>query len=200
LPTPAARAQSGAPALRILRTVAVVLGVFTLNFFYPVVRFKNDLVNYRVAFVVLLLPWLAVVAALWLRPLWLKLTATAGWLLVAVVCLPGAAFLWFLEIPDVVKHGVDRGFTPVCQVEMLGSVIRSYETNGGATTAFGLVVRQEKTLLPGVLLVRTLYREYRALGGCVHQEGADSVRVNPYSEPTGKEGPLVFRVRRNVWF
>ncbi len=42
-----------------------------------------------------------------------------------------------------------------------GSMV-AYRTNGGATTDFGVVVRQERQLLPGVRLVRTALEEDHA--------------------------------------
>jgi len=46
------------------------------------------------------------------------------------------------------------GFDQIEEIQWKGSEIRLYRTNGGATTDFGVVIRKEKNLFPGLLLVR----------------------------------------------
>jgi len=147
-----------------------------------------------VALWVLVLPAFLVTAALWLRPLWIKLAVIAVAAPIGLLCLLAALFV-LLEI----RYGPLTSFRNVSQVELLGSVVRAYETNGGATTNFGLIVRQEKLLLPGILLVRDLCQEYPAMGGSVQQVGPETVRVNAYAEKVD-QCDLPIRIRRYVWF
>jgi hypothetical protein len=57
-----------------------------------------------------------------------------------------------------------------------GSVV-VYRTDGGATTSFGIVVRLQCTLIPGVLVVRELENRYPALEGRVEQLDSAKVRI-----------------------
>ena len=54
------------------------------------------------------------------------------------------------------RDGRDLGFAAFAQIPWQGSEVILYRTNGGATTDFGVVIRQERTLLPGVKVVRNL--------------------------------------------
>jgi hypothetical protein len=54
------------------------------------------------------------------------------------------------------KGGHDLSFEQFSELPWKGTAIRLYRTNGGATTDYGVVVRQERRLLPGIMLVRTV--------------------------------------------
>jgi hypothetical protein len=54
------------------------------------------------------------------------------------------------------NDGHDRGFAQFAETPWRGSAVRFYRTNGGVTTDFGVVIRQERALLPGLVLVRNL--------------------------------------------
>jgi hypothetical protein len=54
------------------------------------------------------------------------------------------------------KNGHDLSFDGFAQTHWKGSDVRFYRTDGGATTDFGIVIRQERALFPGVELVRNL--------------------------------------------
>jgi len=54
------------------------------------------------------------------------------------------------------KDGRSRSFNRFAETHWKGSKIRLYRTDGGATTDSGVVIRQERTLIPGLLLVRRL--------------------------------------------
>jgi hypothetical protein len=50
----------------------------------------------------------------------------------------------------------DRSFARVAAVPTSRGTIVVYRTNGGALTSFGIVVRQQYTVFPGVLVVHNL--------------------------------------------
>jgi len=60
-------------------------------------------------------------------------------------------FLLSLWIPDVLLHDHDASFE-LLRTERVGTETFSvFRTNGGAMTSFGIVVRRDRPLLPGVV-------------------------------------------------
>jgi hypothetical protein len=94
------------------------------------------------------LPWLAAIAIFRIGLWWSKtvaIIAVLPLLLYSCIFLLGFAMTGF-------DH--DLSFERFAETHWKGSDIRFYRTNGGATTDYGVVIRQEKALFPGVLLVR----------------------------------------------
>jgi hypothetical protein len=176
---------------RRLSHIVVLLLVFALawlNWRYPVVRFAWQPLNYVVFILALLMPAGAVVVAARLRPRWL------GWPLATAFTLPalGALILVLFAsmlLLDTLKTG-DPSFTFVRNLSTLNYDLRIYRTNGGATTAFGAVVRQEITLLPGLRLVRDVYNAYPA----------EDVRVDVLSQGQFAFDGQKTSLRPLVWF
>jgi hypothetical protein len=141
--------------------IGVLLTVFALgwaNWRAPVLRLASPSANIAAFIVVLLTPAAALVVA-FRRP-WMR------W--ISVLLLPIAAIAAFLALfaildyRDVLNRGQDFSFELVRELPQDGYVLRVYRTNGGATTAFGVVVRQERSVLPGIRLVRDVYRRHHA--------------------------------------
>jgi hypothetical protein len=151
------------PTLARRWKTAVLLGVGSAMFFgqlrHPIVRFEwpiaNDVAGFAMA---LFLPWLTAVAVFRLGRRWSKLIA-----LIALVplLLYSAAVLDRLAMTWVVYDGGrDLPFVRYAETEWKGSKVRVYQANGFFSTDFGVVIRQERNLLPGVLLVRQLGDSY----------------------------------------
>lgn len=83
-------------------------------------------------------------------------------LLVSLVSLPLLALIALLVLPDELPKDVDASCEFVRRVARDGPPIRVYQTNGGAMTSFGIIVQQERTLLPGVIWVTRLSGKYPA--------------------------------------
>jgi hypothetical protein len=88
------------------------------------------------------LPWLTVVATFRMGRWWSNAVAIA-----AVLPLVLYSFVFILGTAIA-------GFDRFAETRWKGSDVRFYRTDGGAITDVGVVIRQERTLLPGVLLVR----------------------------------------------
>jgi hypothetical protein len=168
------------------------------NFLTPVIRLSSPLANYVTFLGILLIPWMVVALAFLVRPVWAA--AAIGTLGVAAGLASGILALFVaLSTYLVWTNGRDEGFLPVSEVHTDAGVVRAYETNGGATTDYGLIVRQERAIFPGVLLVKNVYSEYHARGGRVERLGPDRVRVYPLYDGVSTDGPEI-RVRKLVWF
>jgi hypothetical protein len=113
---------------------------------HPIVVTSSSVLNSVVFFALGIgLPWLAAIGIFSLRRRWSYWVA--GFF--SLLLLP-YSLLWFVAI----GFGASFSFDPLSQMEWQGSRIRAYQINGGATTDYGVDVRQERSLLPGILLVR----------------------------------------------
>ena len=106
------------------------------------------------------------------------------------LCVIGIFFLWPRSASGY------RPFDPISIVAVNGTQVIAYRTDGGATTDFGIVVRQQRRLMPGLLIVRNLYSEYHAYNARLEVVGPKAVRVII----DRADGELTFPVRRFVWF
>ena len=141
-----------------LRTVTLLLignALFFWQLRNPIVRFASPVVNQLLGFALgFCLPWLLGVAIFRVGRRWSKVVgalAIIPLLLYSAVFLLGSAMTAF-----AFKNGRDLCVDQFAETRWKGSVVRLYRTNGGATTDFGVVIRQERSLLPGVELVRNL--------------------------------------------
>ena len=78
---------------------------------------------------------------------------------------------------DIARTGEDPTFIQLQTIAVGQTRISAYRTDGGATTDFGLVVRQEMNLLPGVLLVRRHLDVYHARDASLELVGPNRVKV-----------------------
>jgi hypothetical protein len=183
---------ASAPSLRsrVIRRVCAPAAVFVLgliNWRYPFVRFDSQLAN-QVAFLgVLLLPIAASIAGTGvssLRTRWLLRLPLAPFAIVGVLLgLPAA-----IGLLDTARLGFDPSFEPIARYALHSRGLTVYRTNCGAPCSFGIVVREERPLVPGLLWVRDVYREYpadtvelRVLGGDRFEIGVPSRRGHPNS-------------------
>lgn len=106
-------------------------------------------------------------------------------------------FLVFLFAFSTLKNlneiDIDSSFEFKREVRVKDAVYRLYRTNGGATTAFGLVLREEKNFIKGIKTVKVLFNKYRASESTLTVLGdhAIEMKIEPYSK---KEEVQVVRV------
>ncbi|HEX8457720.1 MAG TPA: hypothetical protein VF656_10525 [Pyrinomonadaceae bacterium] len=124
------------------------------NWWFPLIRLAYAPLNYVVFFFVLLIPF-----ALLLRGTQLKELGN-----VFVGCLVPAAggssllaFFVLFGFVSVLSNGYDEGFAKIRSIEMKHYNVSIYRANHGAMSSVEVVVRQEKTLIPGLLLGRKVY-------------------------------------------
>jgi hypothetical protein len=184
--------RPAAPVVRLWRALltAATLGLFFAahaNWRHPVLRLDSQAANNFVFLVALALPWVALALAqpalrgrhriahfAALAPL-LLYTLPAG------TCAAGTT-------ADAAGDGVDGSFAPIRTVSLGASRVRVYRTNCGAPCDFGLVVRHERPVLPGLLLVRDLAGWYHAADARLAPDRA-AVRVTVTDTSRGYRGP-----------
>jgi hypothetical protein len=163
--------RAAKPSLAIGLTRFVVLGALTVlfcwQFRHPILRFSWDFANTAAGLAIALtLPWFAVVQLGRLRRWW----STA---LTVIVAMPVLIY----SFVAIAASGFNLiGIT--LQPGWKGSRIVTYLTNGGATTDYGLIVRQERAIFPGVLLVRKIDDLYPCAELTVTSTG-DGISVTP---------------------
>ena len=126
------------------------------------IRFESPRLNYLFFGIALLCPWFIDFQVI------LKkhdvIAKIFGWTL-RTLSIPLFAIWLFIVViwqPDVITHDVDYSFEPVQSIEIEGKHYQVYRTNGGATTSFGIVVREQTKLLPGLFYEKNVYTAYPA--------------------------------------
>jgi hypothetical protein len=183
-----------------IRNAALLVGAYALacfNLMVPVVRLTPQILNYLAFGAVQLIP-LAVIGNAMSQRGWTRWPTLAVGAVLFVLSLPlgvGAVGCAALAVP------VDPSFEQLQVVRTDHGNVVAYRTNGGATTAFGMVVRQECVLLPGVRLVRELAREYPSHDAAVQWQAPGQVRVSFANSGSGTAGVRVraFPLRRVCW-
>jgi hypothetical protein len=163
-----------------LTFLAILYCAVIANVLFPMVRFSSQTANYFFFALMQLIP-LVIVALAFRRTGSRRYVLLAFGILVTIPATPlgfGAAAWTVSSVAD----GADRSFERVNAIATPLGVVAVYRTNGGAMTSFGIVLRQECKLAPGLLAVRNVAQEYPA--GTVQLENVGQEVVGPPSLPT----------------
>ena len=159
----------------------VALGVLVLvglvNAGYPMLRFSMQSANFAFMSLLLASPVLApfLVLSLDAEPLAKNTAALALMPLVLMslilASINGSDYL------EARARGWDTSFEPVASLKLSDATVTAYQTDGGATTDYGIVVRHERILLPGLLLVRNVFAHDHATGASLRALGPHRVEI-----------------------
>jgi hypothetical protein len=174
--------QHARPLVPVACLAAVMLFIVTLSSLSTVPRFESPSLNYGTVIV------LAVAIPCLLFWLGISLRSIAWrWivgLLAFVLSLPITLFTIFalMELRQITEDGIDDGFLQISQLQGAHSALVLYRTNGGATTSFGIVLRRERLLIPGLKLVTVLHASYPAYDATLEllPSGSTRLTVAPY--------------------
>lgn len=161
----------------ILLIVLYIIAI--INFVYPVIRFDSRLLNNIFVIFVLLIPTVLMIKGFFFRSLVVKILNTLIWV---IPCILGILLMPFIIAPI--------GFEQIKSLSLENSDIVAYRTNGGATTSFGILVRQEKNIIPGIKLVKRIYG----------QDHKDNVNMTKTGENSFQIEGNTETVKRNVYF
>jgi hypothetical protein len=102
------------------------------------------------------------------------------------------------DIKDISSKGIDASFEKIEYVKMKHSNVGIYRADGGATTDFGIVIRQELSIVPGILLVKNLYDRYHMSDATykIIDDGTISIVMTDGVESEKKK----FELKRFVYF
>jgi hypothetical protein len=144
-------------------------------------RTVSPITNYVVMLVIFLLPCALFALALKARQSAFRLAIyciMAPWTVICAILAVGAA----MDLQGVAVHGTDPGFEYLHSISLPKSRVAAYRTNGGATTSFGIVVRQETPILPGVYRVEEIFHAYPGFEADMTVVGENEVKISvpPY--------------------
>jgi hypothetical protein len=164
---------------------AVVVAIVALIELPTVPRFEYTPANYAVAIALLLavpclLFWLS--WELLAKPNWWRWTLGAVTYLVSIPLFLLASFISLFV--------VDTSYEPVGALQSEHAAYRVYRTNGGPATSFGIVLRRERPLVPGLKLV-TIVRSFDPASDATFERlpsGLFRLTVAPYGQ--GDDGQV----------
>jgi len=182
---------------RSVGDLTVVYLLICFNLVCPVVRLSFQFANYAAFAFAQLIPF-RIIHLAGMRSGWHRWRALVIGVLLAPLALSmgcGAAACAALAVP------ADPSFERRQSVPTDYGVVAVYRTNGGAMTSFGIVVRQECRVLPGLWLVRPIANEYPADEAIVDWQKPGSVRIsfkdNREKQPVTHA--ITFRLRHFCW-
>lgn len=130
-----------------------------------------------------MLPITLMILTFSIRWTWLKWIARV---VAVLIFLPMALFAVFalLQLISGVMASTDTSFEKIAKLNGNHGTYRLYRTNGGAMTSFGLVLRREHAILPGLKLVTVLRSYYPASDATLESisNGRGRLTVAPYIE------------------
>lgn len=99
------------------------------------------------------------------------------------------------DIADIAETGQDTSFEKIDDQIMRGHHYRLYRTNGGATTSFGLVLRQESESFLGMKRVSVIKTAYPASDAKLEimPSGLARLTIQPYGD--GKQLGEIFEFK-----
>ena len=158
--------------------------LLVLNIKYPVIRFETRMYNLVFTVLLFLIPIVIFIRAFYIKNIIFKF---AGIFITAISAFFSAILALFLimNIGFILDDGYDYSFECINEILNDDYAIKAYRVNGGATTAYSVLVRQEKPLFLGLLIVRDIDFKYRQYEVDLHLD--DSVLVIEECEYNLKE-------------
>lgn len=150
--------------------------IFLLNFIPTFIRFSSPLLNECAEIICLLIPFILLFHGFRFKLKDLKIV-NGVFLIIPILISILSLFFESFVLVDIVKTGTDPSFEKIKTLELSKSSVNVYRTDGGATTDFGIIVRQEMKVLPGILIVKQFYNEYHKYDIELARIGGDSLRL-----------------------
>lgn len=168
-----------------------------LNAFYPLVRFGHPAWNYFFFSAAALTPLGMMVVACWPDG-WRQLVVK---FLIAFLFIPAVLFsVTAAGCGMEVRDGVDGSQERISSERFPGGRVSVYRTNGGATTSYGIIVRQECVIFPGISIIRGLTTMSPADEVMLEplEDGSIRARFPAYGDKR-QEATEIVRLRRGCW-
>ena len=161
--------------------MALLLAVTAvLNVWFPIIRCESQIADYCVAIVVLTLPIVIAGFAFSAKPKWLGITVAVLGIAMGPLLFVGILYSG-LSLVSMAIAGKSEHMEQTDELWQGSTRVRAFVTNGGATVDYGITVRQERHIFPGILLVRVLMHAQHTHGGKLETIRPGLVRVIPAS-------------------
>jgi hypothetical protein len=141
--------------------LALITALFLFIRFSNIIVFENPKIKHFIFIIAYISLLLLFYYSFLLPKLFLKIISG---FVIGTFSLFGFFFLLFsfFEMHSISEwKGKDLSFECINEINHHNSKIKVYRTNGGATTSFGIVVREEKEILPGIFYANKLFNKYR---------------------------------------
>lgn len=130
----------------------------------------------------LTLPYVGVLFAIfWAR--WRIKIALLFTVVPLLLCLSLAGVFFEFGLLAQYQTGTDPGFEAIDRLSTIHGAVVVYRTDDGAFADYGIVVRQEKPFMPGLILTRVLYYRDHQSAASVRLRDADNVEITGVSDP-----------------
>lgn len=136
----------------------LILFLLVLNNTYIFITFTSYWLTFPTALLLLSLPILIFINCFYFKNKIIRYLSAFISFFPALIALPFMAMISFYFMGSIAE-GRDLTFKKVHQIDLPHSHVSFYEIDLGATTSCSLEARQEMTLLPGLVLVKELYRK-----------------------------------------
>lgn len=171
-------------AIFSITLLVVVIAALNMADLPKELRFEETKYNYLFVMVLcILLPLSLILTSLNLK----ERANRYGCLAVSLLLILPASFLYMVVSTDYDKlsrGAVDGRFEKIDEIEVGESKYRLYRTNGGATTAFGLVLRKESAISEHINVVEVIFSKYQAAESTLRLIDKNSIelQIEPYSK------------------
>jgi len=152
----------------------VIYALWALNYFHPVIRFQFSIINQIFSLGVQLIPLVLLINGFRFKHIFAKIVNSV----ISIIFSSIGIVIVIIILLGIFTLNVNEAFMPIQKVQIGSNFIVVYRTNGGATTDYGIVVRQEKEIVKGVLLVKDLYRKYHMYDVSIKKLGDNAVEID----------------------
>lgn len=163
-----------------------ILWILNLDYFYPFIRFKSLRLNDIFSLCIQIIPLILLINGFRFKHISAKIVNSVISIILIVISATIAVIILFTTI----TLNVNEAFMPIHNIRFESSSVVVYRTNFGATTDYGITVRQEKEVIKGVLLVKNLLRKDHVYDISVKKLSGNAVEL------MGKK----IYLKRNVYF
>jgi hypothetical protein len=170
----------------LLGSLAIAYALLIANYFVPTLRFRSDLTNVIIFGSAQVVP-LIMFLILWQRCAGWKRWAACGVASIGVfqALLWGALSMWSVVV--LTTEGTYLGPNRLHSMPVAGRRVSVYRTNVGATSSYGIVLRQECDLTLGVMHVRQIFVKSPASDAVIQPIGSQIIHISipPYADRAG---------------
>ncbi|AGB19960.1 hypothetical protein Thethe_02390 [Thermoanaerobacterium thermosaccharolyticum M0795] len=172
--------------IHIVLLAIYILWILNLDYFYPFIRFKSLKLNNIFSLCIQIIPLMLLINGFRFKHISAKIVNSVVSILLIVISTTIAAIILFATI----TLNVNEAFMPIHNIRFESSSVIVYRSNYGATTDFGITVRQEKEIIKGVLLVKNLYKKHHMYDITIKKLDNNAVEINSKK----------INIKRNVYF
>lgn len=131
-----------------------------MNFFYPIIRFQNRILNLSFGVILLMIPVLVFYRSFKIKKISLKITSV---FISGIVSFFSAIFILILlfNIQLISENNYDPSYEVIHMITAKDYDVVTYRINSGAMSSYGVKVFQEKSIPMGFKIVKELYTASR---------------------------------------